>query len=282
MWWQNLADKIEYTDDDLIGIVFMPPKESVVDYSKFSDVQARDYHGRWTTGGALAGWEKAEATPEGRQKAYDAKYASVLAETSNPETAALMANLATGKYDKHYENYDKYRKGNLEIEVDKRLPDSAQVAKEYAAHLDALQTAHPLDSTMHVVITSEDLMSSSGGVNAYTAGAGFMAINPVNIAANFGSVEGWHMPAETATNAREYTLAHEWGHALDYNYNFQPSQRTHSALMASNMVDQLSGYGQTKAPEMYAEMFAQKYMESKYPDVKTSPLTPLVVTGENL
>jgi len=46
-----LTSKMEYTDDDLIGIVFMPPKGDVVNFEKYSNAQARDGRGRWTSGG---------------------------------------------------------------------------------------------------------------------------------------------------------------------------------------------------------------------------------------
>lgn len=279
-----MTSKIEYTDEDMDWMVFTPPRESVTDYSKYSDIQARDYRGRWTTGGALAGWEKAEPTAEGRQHAYDTKHASVLAERPNDMVLAnTMAEAAAKKYDKYYETYDIYRKGDITLEVDKRLPDAEALTKEYATYVSEISAAHPLNTQTKVVITSEDLLESGGTTNAYTAGNGIIAISVPNVAKNFQvNGENWHMPAETKENAKEYVLAHEWGHATDYSFNFVPSQKTYAAVVGSNSWDSLSEYGQSKSPEMYGEMFAQSYMESKYPGVKTSPLTPLLVTGANL
>jgi hypothetical protein len=271
-----------------------------LDQFKYSETQSRDYRGRWSAGGP-AGWDKLEPTAEGRQAAYDKKYQAVMAEaakngTPNPtEIATTMAESAAKKYDKYFEEYDMYQKGDIRLDVEKNIPNKAKVAQEYATYVEELSAAYPLGygTQAQVVVTSQRLLESDY-TNGYayhnpTSGV-FIAVNPGAAEANFELAEsyerntralgveitGYHMPTATADNIREYTMAHEWGHSYSASRNYAPEERINGTLSARGLKPQLSVYGASNTTEQYAEVFAQSYMESKYPSLPSSPITAIV------
>lgn len=263
-----------------------------LDQFKFSETQARDYRGRWTSSG-LAGWDKLEPTAEGRQAAYDKKYQAVMAETArnntpNPtEIATTMAEAAAKKYDKYFEEYDQYEKNGVRLDVDKRIPNNVKLTEQYATQILELKTAHPLNfgTEVQVVVTTEDLLESAGTSGyAYHNGVGkpLIAVNPVAAIRNHYFAQQmykdnpYHMVAANENNIREYTLAHEWGHVYSADRNYIPEQSVNAVLTTRGVKPSLSVYGKSNDSEQFAEVFAQAYMEKKYPDLPKSVITPIV------
>jgi len=98
-----LTSKMEYTDADLVGIVFMPPKGDVVDFSKYSATQTRDDRGRWTSGAGAS--ILANATPSQFDKLPKPAESALMARSSYVGSSAGMVmneKLRTGKGDDHW------------------------------------------------------------------------------------------------------------------------------------------------------------------------------------
>ena len=257
---------------------------------KYSETQARDYRGRWTSGSGMPGWQKLLPDEKGRKEIYDRIYAKTLAERpGDTETAETMAGLAQEKYDQRFVNYTTYAmqdNGTYVLEVDNRLPDAPKIAREYATYVEGLAKAYPSGSEKTTVtVTSEELLSG-GTTNGYQYSGKYIAVNPLTADKTIKLAhEGWNMPGENASNTREFVLAHEWGHMVDYHTEFFASDETHSSVLALGLKSKLSEYGRSDwdmgGSEGFAEMFSQAYMEGKYPNLPKSELTPLLNTTGN-
>ena len=131
-----------------------------------------------------------------------------------------------------------------------------------------------------MVVTSNELeyKTTVNGFTASSAEGTVIALSPTNMSRNIAvDLRTDPMPARNGQYYEEFTLAHEWGHAYDIVSKNAYGNVEISSVIANNKLGQyVSGYGKTSNFEQYAEVFAQSYMESKYPDAPKSPITPLV------
>jgi hypothetical protein len=252
---------------------------------KFNSSQPRDTKGRWTSSG-IAGWEKAQPDPQERgdliSKAQT-RWQTTCAERglqATPEEMERISQDVGAKYDRQFEKYDAYRQGNLYLEVDRSLPEGT--AEEYAKNIADLKEKFPLntDRRVAVVVTSDQLEYKST-VNGYTASDAegtVIALSVTNMKQNLRmDLRTNPMPARNGQYYEEFTLAHEWGHAYDIvSKNAWGNIALSSFINNNNLGEFVSDYGNTSTLEQYAEVFAQSYIESKYPDAPKSPITPRV------
>lgn len=260
-----------------------PDPEAPLD--KYSSSQPRDTKGRFASSG-IAGWDKAEPDPQERADLISkaqTRWQTTCAERGLEVTPEELERIKTdvgAKYDRQFENYDTYRQGNLYLEVDKGLPDGT--AEKYAEQVGQLKEKFPLETDQRVaVVVTKDPLQYQDSINGYTASSSegtVIALSPTNMSRNIAiDLRTDPMPARNGQYYEEFTLAHEWGHAFDIvSRNAYGSVQLNSLIANNKLGDLVSGYGKTSPQEQFAEVFAQAYMESKYPDAPKSPITPYV------
>jgi len=185
-------------------------------------------------------------------------YYTRMAQTQGIEAAQRSAERMV-KFDKQTQAFLKNGKilknGSIQIKVyNKKL--NPKFIKRLTDRLEKLQAANPRDGmTLHL-----------GGVKARNvyghaiAGDHDIRLSPTHLLneegtkPNLKTAGDYKMPSLADVSQMEYTLTHEWGHAIQGN---------NENLVIKKLYDQnkelgfVSGYGLSKTWEMYAECFAE-------------------------
>lgn len=255
-----------------------PEGREFAESTKYSQGQARDDRGRWTSGGGfVAGkWEKVDRAAQIDAAVEKYRTGTVNADgspLSKEDVAAYRQSTET-----YYNKTDQYNNGNVIVTIPSGFDtEPGQTAKtaDILKTVDELQTARPLTGKVELKMDNQYLMdlggkSTLGFRQDLLSGEGSMI--QINVAANERAsglmrqkkTIGTPMPSQTANNMLEFTMAHEWGHAWDAQANRSPSKSVGKILDKNpDLLGTISSYGKSSPNEAYAELFAQNYMEEK-------------------
>jgi hypothetical protein len=250
----------------------------VIDLDQFKFVnQPRDDHGRWTSGGFVAGkWEKVDRVAQ-----VDAAVEKYRTGTVNADGSPLSKEdvaVYRQSTEAYYNKTDQYNNGNVIVTIPSEFDiEKGQTTKtaDILKTVDELQTARPLTGKVELKMDNQYLMDLSGKSTLgfrqdLLSGEGSMI--QINVAANERAsglmrqkqTFGTPMPSQTADNMLEFTMAHEWGHAWDAQANRSLSKSVQKILDKNpDLLGTVSSYGKSSSNEAYAELFAQNYMEEK-------------------
>lgn len=279
-----VLEDYNYAPTDSVDLALSP------DVVKFDPDEARDYHGRWTSdgGGLPSGWSKLTPTAEDRKAFFEQKMASL---NNKPDVSQAAKDAFVAKYGDNNTLYDRFFKdwsayqspSGVKLFVANDLGSPEAVASKYAGYVEGLQQAFPIQGASVVVQSSPLSLSESlqsftqGRTTVGMTGSPVIAVNPQTIADTADKIpDNYFMSArsDAQVSNEEYTMAHEWGHAYSMDLNRQPEQRVY-AVAGNNKVlsdPRWSTYGSGNANERYAELFAQNYLESKYPTIAHNTL----------
>lgn len=247
---------------------------------KYSPDQLRDENGRFTVDGAdeafaRGNWKRMDSAPF-----VAADVAKMLAQSKadGKELTEKEIKALTRKSETFYGKHNVYRNGSTIMFVAKsdiggRNGIPAETVKEIASEVTKLQEHSPLENV------SIFLKSGSRGPagSARDEGSGHsimlnyegMLMNAVT-----GMMAGSNMmPAEQESRSAMFTLAHEWGHAVDQASGRANSEGVVEILNADpSLREGLSSYSGKNDLELYAELYAQNYFEQTR-GVSTMPAT---------
>ena len=247
---------------------------------KYSPDQLRDENGRFTVDGsdeafARGNWKRMDSSP---LVAADVAKMIAQSKADGKELTEKEIQALTRKSQNFYAKHHVYRNGSTMMYVAKKdiggrngIP--ADAVKEIASEVTKLQEHSPLDN---VSIHLRPVGSSAGSVShsmddlsgtSITLNYEGMLMNAVT-----GMMAGSHMmPAEQESRSAMFTLAHEWGHAVDQRSGWETSVKVAEVIHGSpELKNDLSAYSAKSDRELYAELYAQRYFE----DVHGSPTIP--------
>lgn len=185
------------------------------------------------------------------------------------------------------ENTVIYRSGNVTLLVPAEYRNTPQKIKQLSKAVRLLQekygtktpveiniyTRSPGDVSGFEAVSEGGIWSVSGWTtNNNQAGEILIGIDGQNILTDINPMEneGWSMPARDAIPQELYTLAHEWGHARDFDSGGDESGER--PLMSSQIEQYfkahpelyerlVSRYGKSAVWEATAELFAQMFLQ---------------------
>lgn len=255
----------------------------VIDLDQFKSVnQPRDERGRWTSGGTFVPgkWnptDKAVLVSEAVDK---------YAKTHMHEDGSPLTKEELDKYKKksqrYYNSVTVYENGPVKVTIPKDFDTAHQATTtaEILKNVDSLQTAHPLPY-VELIIKNQALGGVLGEHQGFTEKLTGKKGSEIRIETfSIQGSEAWQtaresndpakiqdrtrMPLDSPGSRLEFTMAHEWGHAVDFmSGNEKSSIVEHKLLNNDDWAKSVSKYGKTGPKEAYSELFAQNYMENK-------------------
>ena len=247
---------------------------------KFSPDQLRDENGRFTVEGGSSeykpGRENWKRVDPAELVARDVEKQIAVAKAAGKELTEKEIAAIQRKSEAFYAKNFVMKNGTVMVYALKPTPQAERagmtVTKEDFSNvidqIDRLQLHAPLEN----ISVNISPGSASHAASALKTGDGTAIQLNLNSMLNDSimlvgdkKTEGNSMPAENAQNSMEFTLAHEWGHAFD-NANSvgqtDLSMNTAFRIAARDLSAGLSDYSKTSNQELYAELFAQHYMET--------------------
>ena len=247
---------------------------------KYSPDQLRDENGRFTVDGAdeafaRGNWKRVDSAPF-----VAADVAKMIAESKadGKELTEKEIKALTRKSETFYAKHNVYKNGSTIMFVAKkdiggRNGISPDAVKNIATEITKLQEYSPLENVSIFLRTG----SSGPAGSARDEGSGHsimlnyegMMMNAVTAMMSGSDM----MPAERDSRSEMFTLAHEWGHAVDQASGREKSAGVVEILNSDpSLREGLSSYSGKSDLELYAELYGQRYFEETR-GVATMPAT---------
>lgn len=250
---------------------------------KYSPDQLRDENGRFTVDGGSGtykpGRENWKRVDPSELVARDMELQIAAAKASGKPFTQEEIKMHQKWSEMFYQKNFVMKNGSTMVYAQKATPQSdragTSVTKEdftnVMQQIDKLQQHAPLDDISVYINGGSDRVAAASALKtgegtAIQLNLNSMLNDAIMISAD-NKNEGNSMPAETTQNSMEFTLAHEWGHAFDNAKSTDKndlSLNTAFRVAAQDLSGGLSDYAKTSNQEMYAELFAQHYMEQVY------------------
>lgn len=254
---------------------------------KFSPDQLRDENGRFTVDGsdenfARGNWKRMESTP---LVAADVAKMIAQSKADGKELSEKEIKALTRKSEAFYAKHNVYRNGSTIMfvankDIGGRNGISSDAIKQIATEVTKLQEDSPLDNV--------SIMLRAGGTgSAGSVSHSMDELAGTSITLNYEgmlmnaltssmSKETGMMPAEHESKDPLFTLAHEWGHAVDQRSGWENSVKVAEVIHGSpELKNDLSTYSAKSDRELYAELYAQRYFEDVHGST-TIPATDAV------
>lgn len=254
---------------------------------KYSPDQLRDENGRFTVDGAdevfaRGNWKRMDSAP-----LVTADVAKIIAQSKadGKELTEKEIKALTRKSETFYAKHNVYRNGSTMMfvankDIGGRNGISSDAIKQIATEVTKLQEHSPLDnvaihlraggtgSAGSVSHSMDELVGTSITLNY----EGML----MNALTSSMSKETGMMPAEHESKDPLFTLAHEWGHAVDQRTGWENSVKVAEIIHGSpELKEDLSTYSAKSDRELYAELYAQRYFEDVH-GMATIPATDAV------
>jgi len=201
---------------------------------------------------------------------------------NNPDATKAQLSALKSKSNKFYRNYDVLRNGDTVVTFQKRIDKNAigvdpEERQRILDQLDYLQKEHPLENiSILATPTFKNRVGLYGSAIKTKTGSAieihtFTIVMGEEVWANFGSSKTVNkFSTDAAPNKLEFTMAHEWGHAFNNQWDRQnPRQESFFSKFKNFYRDRpslhssMSTYGKKNYSEGFAEVFAQNAMENK-------------------
>ena len=249
------------------------------DVVKYAPDQLRDLQGRFTIDGGSAdytakGWSRVD--PADLVRADVAKY-KIDSLAAGKQLTEKEVKAFERKSEKFYANNFVMRNGSVLVYAQK--PDyktdkaGTSISKEEFSQamkeLDAIQSHAPLENVSVFLGKSASAFKSVEATCLKTGEGSAIKLDLNTIELNALSARAFKtqddmMPANrNVETSFGFTLAHEWGHAVDNASGDTKSTQVAEVIKASpSLSEGLSKYSGKSKDELYAELFAQHYFEA--------------------